>query len=349
MGSAIKSATKIQVGKEAARGTAVAAARRIVTPQATYRRQETFEHFEEDMDGLLTRSSRAPLNTRNGTELEIGGFPLDFEQILLPLLSGVKGGITPTSPGTGKARLWTFKPSASADPAPDTFTVEFEESDFSSNAEMEAAYAFTNELEITGGDEGAPEVRFIMTARKTSDATKTAGLSLPALNPAANARWSVYVDDAWADLGNSRISGQVYGFTWKLGEFLRPGYYLDNRADLDFSKYEFGRRRVELSLDVVHDPSSSALVQTEEAHKSKGTTRFVRVEIAGPAFAAPDDGLNRFVRLDGAFRHMDGSMEERGGDREGLMSTQLVLQSTYDSVSTQDLQIAVQNDLATFP
>ncbi len=349
MGSAIKSATKIQVGRETTRGTAVAAARRIVTPRATYRRQETFEHFEEDMDGLLTRSSRAPLNTRNGTELEIGGFPLDFEQILLPLLSGVEGGVTPSSPGTGKARLWTFKPSVSADPAPDTFTVEFEESDFSSNAAMEAAYAFTTELDITGGDEGAPEARFVMTARKTSDADKTSGLSLPSVNPAANPRWSVYVDDAWADLGSTRISGQVYGFTWKLSEFLRPGYYLDNRADLDFSKYEFGRRRVELSLDVVHDPASSALVQTEEAHKSQGTARFVRVEITGPAFPSPDNALNRFVRLDGAFRHMDGSMEERGGDREGLLSTQLVLQGAYDSVEAQDVRIAVQNDLDSFP
>ena len=215
MGSAIKSATKIQVGKETTRGTAVAAARRIVTPQATYRRQETFEQFEEDMDGLLTRSSRAPLNIRNGTELEIGGFPLDFEQILLPLLSGVKGGVTPTSPGTDAARLWTFKPSASADPAPDTFTVEFEESDFSSNAEMEAAYAFATELEITGGDEGAPEVRFIMTARRTSDATKTAGLSLPSLNPAANARWSVYVDDAWD--GSGRYQDQPARYTGSPG------------------------------------------------------------------------------------------------------------------------------------
>lgn len=349
MGSAIKSATKIQVGKEATRGTAVAASRRLVTPAATYRRQEAFEHFEEDMDGLLTRASRPPINTRNGTELEIGGFPLDFEQILLPLLSGVKGGVTPTSPGTGDARLWTFKPSASADPAPDTFTVEFEESDFTNNAEMEAAYAFTSELEITGADEGTPEVRFVMTARKTADATKTGGLSLPALNPAANALWSVYVDDTWATLGDTRISGQVYGFTWKLSEFLRPGYYLDNRADLDFSKYEFGRRRVELSLDVVHDPASSALVQTEEAHKAAGTPRFVRVEITGPAFASPDGNLNRFVRLDGAFTHMDGSMEERGGDREGLMSTQLSLQGIYDSTAAADFQVAVQNSLATFP
>ncbi len=349
MGSAIKSATKIQVGKETTRGTAVAATRRIVTPAASYRRQEAFEHFEEDMDGLLTRSSRVPLNTRNGTELEIGGFPLDFEQILLPLLSGVKGAVTPTTPGTGEARLWTFTPGVSADPAPDTYTVEFEESDFSNNAEMEAAYAFTTEIEISGGDEGAPELRFVVTARKTSDSTKTGGLGLHTLTQAANPRWAVYIDGTWAGLGTTKISGQVYGFTWKFSDFLRSGYYLDNRADLDFSAYEFGRRRVELSLDVVHDPNSSALVQTEEANKSNGTTRFVRVEITGAAFNAPDTGLSRFIRLDGAFKHMDGSMEERGGDRDGNLTTQLVFQSTYDSTQAQDVAVAVQNNLTSFP
>ena len=349
MPPAIRPATAIQIGAETTRGTAVAATRRIVTPAATYRRQETFEHFEEDLDGLLSGSSRDPLNTRNGTELELGGMPLDFEQILIPLLSGIKGGVISTDPGTGEARLWTFLPSVTADPVPDTFTVEFEESDFTTGQEMEAPYAFTTELEITGGDEGTPELRWVMTARKTIDSTKTASIALPDLTEAANARWAVYIDDSWATLGTTRIAGQIYGFTWSLSDFLRPGYYLDNRTDLDFSQYEYGRRRVELTLDVVHDTAATGLVPLEEADKAAGNTRFVRVEVTGPAFASPDNALNHFVRLDGAYKHMDDSMAERGGDRDGNLTTQLVLQSRYDSTSGNDFEAVVQNAVDTFP
>ena len=87
MSTGIKVATRIQIGVESTRGTAVNATRKLLGKSFTYRYMETFEEFEEQISGVLVNSAQAPVLTRNGTEFEMA-IDLDFEQILLPLLSG---------------------------------------------------------------------------------------------------------------------------------------------------------------------------------------------------------------------------------------------------------------------
>ena len=351
MSSGIKAATRIQIGKETTRGTAVAATRKLLTKEATYRVMETLEEFEGQIHGTLARTAVAPVVVRNGTEFEFTT-DLDFEQILMFLLSGVKGAVTPTTPGSGEGRLWTFTPSVTADPLPETYTLEFAERDMDASPNelgLEAPYAFTTALEITGGLDQLPQINASMVARKTSLAASTASLALPTLTVASNLRWGVYIDSAWANLGTTQITGQIYGFTWKLSEFLRPDYFLDNRSDLDFSQYEFKPRTVDLTMDVVLGAASGDLVPTEDALKTAGTVRFVRLDLTGAAFDAPDTGLNRFIRLDGAYTHAADSMQDRGQDRDGNTITRLHLLSTYDATQAQDVEIVVQNNLAAFP
>jgi len=354
MAPTIKQATRIQIGKETTRGTAVAATRRILTKNATYRLLEEFEEHQGQMHGTLARAATAPTLVRNGTEFELTT-DLDFEQLLMFLLSGVKGAVTPTTPGSGEARLWTFTPSVTADPEPETYTLEYAERDMESSPNelgLEAPYAFTTALELTGGEEGVPQIKASMVARKTSLAVSTPALTLPTVSYAGNLRWAVYIDGTWAGLGTTQITGQVYGFTWRFSDFLRAAYYLDNRSDLDFSTYEYpgpDGRIVDLTIDTVLGAASGDLVPTEDGNKSAGTKRFVRVELVGAAFSAPDSSLYRTITLDGCYVHAADSMQDRGEDREGNKITRLHLLSFYDSTQAQDFQVAVQNALASFP
>ena len=351
MSNAIKVATLIQIGKETTRGTAVAATRKILTKAATYKVMETLEEFEGQMTGVLARTAVAPVVTRNGTEFEIVT-DLDFEQILLALLSGVKGAVTPTTPGSGEARLWTFTPSVTADPLPTTYTIEYAERDMDASPNelgLEAPYGFTTGFEIAGGQDQLPQLTISMVARKTSLAAATGALALPTLSVASNLRWKVAIDNTWAGLGTTQITGQIYGFAYKFSDFLRPDYFLDNRSDLDFSQYEYKPKIVDLTMDVVLGAASGDLVPTEDGNKSAGTMRFVRLELTGDAFIAPDTGLNRFIRLDGAYFHAADSMQDRGADRDGNAITRLHLLSTYDATQAQDVEIVVQNNLTAFP
>lgn len=352
MSSGIKAATLIQIGKETSRGSGVAATRKLLLKNATFRIMETYEEFEGQMSGVLGRTAIAPVLVRNGTEFEIAT-DLDFDQVLLPLLSGVKGGVSPTTPGSGEARLWTFAPSNTADPLPTTYTLEYAERDMDASPNelgYDADYAFTTSFEITGGLDQLPQLSVSMVARKSNLASSTGALSLPAIAFASNMRWGVYFDSAWANLGNTQITGQVYGFSYKWSDFLRPEYFLDNRSTLDFTAYEFkGGRVADLTMDVVLGAASGDLVPTEDALKTAGTARFVRVELTGGAFDAPDNGLARFIRLDGAYFHAPDSMQDRGQDRDGNTITRVHMVSTYDSTSSQDVEMVVQNILTAFP
>ena len=345
--SGLRALTEIQVGKESVDGTSVAATRKLAVTNAVYRRLETFEHFDEQMNGLLM-TSQAPVLSRNHTELELT-WPLDFEQILLPLLSGFKGAVTPTEPGTGLSRLWTFTPAVAGDPAPDPYTLEFVERSGDDRAEMEFPFGLCSGWTITGGQDGLPEIIARFFGRKTVDSIYTAAQALPTLHHASNARWGIWIDDTWANLGTTPITQQILGFTLEYSGAIRPEFYLDNRADLDFSNYEYGRRMLDLNLTVVHDPDSAKLIQTQEAIKSAGTLATVQLVLTGAAFAAPDQALNYQTTVNMAGFHADDSMQDRGADQDGNLITNVHLISAYESAEPQDIEITVQNILPSFP
>ena len=142
---------------------------------------------------------------------------------------------------------------------------------------METTYGFTTAFEISGGLEQLPQLSVSMVGRKTNLLTATTSIALPALTFASNLRWSVAFDSSWANLGNTQITGQIHAFTYSFSDFLRPAYYLDGRSALDFSNYEFKQRVIDLSMDVVLGAASGDLVPTEDALKTAGTKRFVRL------------------------------------------------------------------------
>ena len=341
MSSGIKILETIQAGKESTKGTAVAATRRIIA-DGSYERIQEVSEFTDQNSGVFARVPRQGVITKNASEIEITT-PLDFQQILLPLLSGVKGAVTPVS-GTGD-ETWTFLPSTSAPPALDAYTMEFAEVSPDDNSNMEFAYGLTEEIEITASDDGLPELRWKMFGRSTTDTTMTPALAVPSLAYAANPLWAVAMNDSWATLGDTPILAQIYGFRWSYKNAVHPGFYLDNRTTLDFSTEEFGRPEIELELDVVHDPAAAAFVQTEEADKTSQNLRFVRCELVGGTVGL----LNYTVTLDGAFYHAADSMQQRGSDRDGNITTRMHFVSSYDSTSSNQVQIEVINELATFP
>ena len=340
MASAVKAATLLQIGKETVRGTLVAATRRM-TGGATVRRTMAQEMFEDEMYGVLARTARAPVITANGFELEYTA-PLSFEELLLPLLSGMKGAVTPT--GAGADKTWTFTPGVAADPVPDTFTVEWVESDFTNDQEWEAGYAFTTGWGVKVGVTGLAELSVSMAARKAVSSTKTASVALPALNYAPALTWKVYVDDAWAGLGTTPVTGQVYGADWKFDTGIKPQTYLDGRAAVDFSQYEFGSRSAELSLEAVVSPTAGIVI-AEQAKKDTPALRFVRLELSGAALG----GGTYKIQIDGAYYHAEDSLSERGADRDGNMITGMHLLSAYDPTGAQDVRVLVVNALTAYP
>jgi hypothetical protein len=268
--------------------------------------------------------------------------------VLLPLLSGVKGGVTPSTPGSGEARLWTFAPSQTA-PSVDPYTLEFVVDDGSTKQEIEAPFGVTTSFEITGGVEGIPQLTFSMDARKSSQSTYTSGIALPAVVFASNLRWNVTMDDLWADIANTNIAGQVYGFTWSQSGFVMPQYYLQARADLDFAGVEPQTRTTDVTILCTFDTGASNFYETELAKKASGTKRFLELKLQGASMSSPDAAYNYTLALRGSFVHADDSMQDLGADREGNSVVSMHLLSQYDSTGGVDVNYLVTNTLTSFP
>jgi hypothetical protein len=305
--------------------------------------------FDGQLSGVLSRSVTTPVITREHSQLEIAT-DLDFNQILFPLLSGVKGGVTPSTPGSGEARLWTFAPSQTA-PSVDSYTLEMVIDDGTTKQEVEAPFGVTSSFEITGGVDALPQISYSLDARKSVDSTYTSGISLPTMTNAfaSNLRWNVTMDDLWANIANTNISGQVYGFTWSQSAFVMPQYYLQARADLDFAGVEAQTRTTDVTILTTYNTGASDFAETEMGKKDSGTKRFLELKLQGASMASPDAAYNYTIALRGSFVHADDSMEEIGADRDGNSILSMHLVSQYDSTGGIDVNYLVTNTLTSFP
>lgn len=341
MPAAVRRASRLQIGFESTAGTLVAATRRLVAAATVTRSQEQ-EEWEDLISGTLARTARQPTITRSGFQL-VYRAPLSFEEILFPLMTGVKGGLTGV--GAGADKLWTALASNTADPDPDTATVEWVESDLTTNFEIESGYCFTTGFNVSATDGGAPAMEVTMVGRKAASSTMTAALAVPAITTVGNARWLVSLDTTWAGLGTTPVVAQVYGFNYTYETGLLPQHYMDNRGDLDFSIHHFREHMVDLTLDCVIDAASTGFVRTQQDEKEAGTTVFVELRLTGPTLGA----TNYLIKLQGAFVHASDSMSERGGDRDGNLTARMHLKSIIDPTSGNDANFLITNALTAFP
>lgn len=339
MAQAIAALQKLQIGKEIVRGTTVAATRRLIgDARASW--ETPIEDFAKNDYGVTARTAKAPLITRHGFGLEIKQ-QLNYEQIVGYLLSGMKGGVT----GTGATeKVWTFTRPNTADPAPETQTVEALVTDGTNNYEIESGYCFTTDLGITAPLDGVPEMTAKMVGQKPVESTLTAAIAIPVLNYSPSALFSVYFDATFAGLGGTQISGQVLGFSWNYS-WLAPFYALDGRAGLDFARYDWSQRAVaDLSIDVLLDAAGANLFRTERTNKLASTIRFVQCKLLGPTLG----GANYTIKLNGAYYHAADSLAKTGDVRDGYHVGKIHLMSAYDPTSTNDIEVIVTNALAAY-
>lgn len=333
--------------KKLTRGTTPAAGdtwRRLVG-NYTLERNEELEEFSDLDVGLYVRS-QSPMLMRKSTGFELTT-PLDFTQPLMAAMSGLKGGVVPTT--AGSANTYLFTPSMSAGLVPDTYTLEANETDGFTNSIIRSNYMFCDEWEISATTDGIAQLRAHFMGQAPADAsafTATTPGATPALLYAAGIRGQAFLDTTFAGLGTTAFAtGQLYGFSYKVSNALFPQYYMDGRSTLDFSRMETRRIVVDLTLNVVVDPTTTAFITVEEAAKLASTMRFIRVKLLGPVLSASAYE----VSVDLACTHASDSMTSRFSDRDGNLVTTAHLTAQYDTVSTSSPQVKIVTNTSSFP
>jgi hypothetical protein len=342
MTAAIRPLTRVQVGVETTAGSEVNGTRLLSLESASVNEGVTLHTNENQMTGLLERTFQASVPTRFAPEFAFSG-PLDFTQILLPLLSGMDGGVTPTG---STAKIWTFL-GAGIDRT--TYTIETVASDGTNLDSLTATYGFTTEMEISGGLDATPTLSWSMVSRATSAKSAATGIALPTLVNIASPLAKIYIDGTWANLGTTQISGEILSWTWKMTMKGVPRFTIDGRAGLDLTGVALRPHVVDLSISILHNAANSGLVVQERAAKAAGTGRAVRVKL--------DDGvqiqsgpINSSVVLDGFYDHQDDSLPgQLGSDDDGELVTSLHLMNRYETSASKSSEVVVTNLASSFP
>ena len=284
----------IQYGVEAARGTAIAATRVLSGGKVAFTSIDEVYRPDHPV-GLWTINPTSPLALVRGVELEFDG-DLSLEEMVDFLQMSVKNDDVPV--GAGDPWTWTFDPSEAVDNTPRAYTFERRLNDGATQYDIEVAYVMAQSWTVSQGVNEATKLRVSMVGRRSDPAdsiTLTPALTVPSLEFLTAGMWTVYIDDEQANHGANQITGQVRTFEFTYQSGLQEKYFLDARADLDFSALGTGRRGIEsLRLQV----EWAAQADLERAKAASQDLRLIRLKAVNGAHNIVFDMVMRHAKAD---------------------------------------------------
>lgn len=333
MSEALRELQLIQFAIEGTAGTAVAADE-ILLGDAMDFQPEIERVTTQDPRGVLANVETA--DVRKGTRFAYAG-NLDYEQVLLPLLCGLDGSVTPVDQGTGGPYLWDFDPGLTAAQSLKSATFEFVEDDGSTeHVEREAAYmtceSFT--LEVAIGQLARLSAAFFGRADQTS--TVTGALSVLSRTLIPSDLFKVYVDDSGAGLGGTEFAGHIRAATLQVNTGVTPKYSLKGRTDLDMTGLNRNKITGTLTLRAELDATAGDSGEFGDWRAAGGTKRFVRL--------IATDGT-KILQVDVCIRYLQ---PPRIVDEDGVKVLELVGEIFYDTTWAKAIQVQVTNSLSSF-
>lgn len=313
-----------QIGKETTPGTTVAATRKM--------------YFAVDGSGLTRERDPRPHRFATASRDNVRAFtlgptvvggtlkmPLSASEIIEFLLMGIKGGVTPTTPGGTNPRLWTFTPHETLDAA----TIEWNDG---ANV-WEAGGCYVNKLKFAGSANGEATVEAEIFAMNLASTTLTG--SLTDRTPDFIEGWETkyYIDTFGGTAGSTQITGALINWEVEIDNMMGRKYFAANTNAT--GGVTIGELEVKAKLTI---EASASHADTEFTNWDAATKRLVRLFFGDNEVI--ETTYKKFVTIDlpGAWEAFD-----LGGTDEGTRVYELGLQYIYDSTNAYGLQIRAQN------
>lgn len=288
---------RIQAGLESVRGTGVAADKVFLgtltmTPDVSF-------HRPSDERNSLAEFHRA-VAVRQASRMRFEG-DATYEQLIDWLSMSVIGGVTPSVVEV-TGQVWDFVPNLTTKNIQDSYTVEYGDD----VQAWDAAFTICDNLELAIALDEVIQVRADLFAKFAAKTTFTGALSAPAVNEIVANNMQVYINDSWANLGNTEVPALVSGATVRLGTGLAPAKYAD--GSLDHNAVSESKRHLEIDLDLI---MSTEAITEYDAYVAN-TLRAVRLEVTGPiAVGATNykltiDCIGKYVTAPEVFGERDG-------------------------------------------
>lgn len=339
MATAIVPFRKLQAGIETTKGTLVAATR-VLVGEGWIQEEQDFYRSPYPR-GLRANVGAAGVITRKGMLLDWNS-ELTFEEVLWPLLLGVRGGVTGVAGGGGDAATYTytFTPQLTTGvPTLDAATLEYMLGDGVTNQyARECGYAMVSEFGFDWAFNQVAKMNVKLFARAAQVTTPTAALTeYSGREPAVTNLLKVYRDTTWAGLGGTQQTGIVRSAKLVVSTGLGPDYTMDGRADLDFVRHLVGILSAKLSLVLELDATAASRFGEYRSN----SIEYIRLQQVGTT--VPGGTSQKTVQVDGAYRFVSPPSFSADGEQV-LMNAEL--ESVYDDTGTKTLEFVVKNALS---
>lgn len=314
---------RFQIGEESTPGTTVAATRIMYwSPDSRLTYEQTARPHK------FATASRDNVRAFTQGASQVGGtikLPLSASEIIELLLMGIKGNVSPTTPGGTNPRLWTFTPGTSLDVA----TVEWNDG---ANV-WEAGGVYVDTLKFSGSVNGENMVEATLFGMNLAATTLTGSLSERVPDFLEGWETKLYIDAFAGTAGSTQVTGTLINWEVTISNGLSRKYFAANTQNA--GAIVTGELAVNARLMF---EASVSQADTEFTNWDGATKRLVRLDFGNNE--SIEGSYKKFVTIDlpGAWESFD-----LGGTDEGTRTYELGLQYVYDTTNSFGLQIRCQN------
>jgi hypothetical protein len=324
----IKALRKIQGGREATAGTAVAATF-LWRGMGTIEDQLEVVFPEEDI-GLISGSDRTYIPkllaalTMDETESTFEQLPYIGAAGILDLTTGV------TDTG-GSGKIYTYTMTTSTQATVRTYTLEG--GDDQQEEEME--YSHVSSFTLSGKAGEAWKVGADWAGRQVTPSTFTGSIAIPSVEEMLFSKTKLYIDAT--TIGTTQKTLTLLEATLNVNTGLVPVFTADGQLYFSFIK----QTQPEVTLDITFEHDGTAVA--EKAAWRAQTARLIQLKCEGSTLTTAGSSYSvktMLINLAGKYESM-----EKLGEQDGNDVLKATLRARYHSTSNQFMTMTIVNQL----
>lgn len=341
MATGIDALSKVQLGKEATAGTAVAATTILRTKGALENMQSVV--FPEENVGYISGTDRQYIPFKSG-QYDMPSGESSFEQIMHVFEAGVQKVTTGSADGSGSGKIYTYlmpttqacDMSSSTRPI-QTYTIEAGDN----NEVEEMEYSFLENFALEGSATEALMVSGTWRGRQISNSSFTTAATLPTVEEILFSKGSVYIDAQGGTIGSTQVSNTILDMNLAVTTGLKGQPTAD--GNLYFSFVKGVPPEVVLQMTFEHNSSAS----TEKTNWESGTARLIRLKFLGSALTTSGSSYSTktfIIDLAGKWEKFSSRT-----DNDGNSVVTGTFRARYNSTAALFARFIVVNEVSSVP
>jgi hypothetical protein len=335
MAAGIKKLQKLQFGKEATPGTAVAATTILRGVGGMLSDQRKVEEVEE-LIGIIGGADRDAI-VQLLTMIEIPAKPMTPEQFQYILAMALGGPVTGSADGSGTDKIYTTNLPTTAVPTAVPYTVEGGDNFQAERAE----YCVVTKFTITFAANSLVKVQFSIMGRQSTTNSFTGALSLPALSELPVNKAKVYLDAIGGAYGTTQVANTIIGGQINVTTQWVPQFTMDGQ--LYYSYPSYADTHVDGALTFLHDTA----VTTAKTEFRARTPKLLRLDFIGDAVVTPGTTYStKKVIIDLPIKYLSAPAIS---DQNGVDQIAFTFRSRYNTTAGNAGKFVVVNELASLP